>query len=174
MPEGLLLLGLIALQRLSELWLARRHTAALMAKGAIEYGAGHYPLMVAFHTAWLLGMLALAWDRPVSLPWLGVVLVLQVARYWIIATLGERWTTRIIILPGAPPVRAGPFRLMRHPNYAVVAAEIAAVPLALGLPVFAAVFFTLNLPILAIRIRAEDKALRWAKNPSLAKLQRRL
>lgn len=169
MPEGLLLLAFIALQRAAELWLARRHTAALMAKGAVEHAAGHYPLIVAFHAAWLLGMLALAWDHPVNLAWLGVIAVLQAARYWIIGTLGERWTTRIIVLPGAPPVTAGPFRLMRHPNYAVVAAEIAAVPLALGLPVFAAVFFVLNLAILAIRIQAETKALRSGGNPELAK-----
>jgi methyltransferase len=170
MPEGLLLLLFIGAQRLYELILSRRHTALLMARGGVEFGAGHYLPLVAFHSLWLTGLVLLGFNQPVDRLWLAVIVVLQAIRVWVIRTLGERWTTRIVVLPGAPPVTAGPFRFMRHPNYAVVAAEIAAVPLALGLPVFAAVFFVLNLPILAIRIRSEDKALRWAENPSLAKL----
>lgn len=170
MPEGLLLLAFIGAQRLYELFLSRGNTAILMAKGGVEFGARHYLPLVAFHSVWLTGLVLLGYKEPVSPLWLVVIVFLQAVRAWVIHTLGERWTTRIIVLPGEPPVTTGPFRLMRHPNYAVVAAEIAVIPLALGLPWFAAVFFVLNLPILAIRIRAEDKALRWAENPELAKL----
>ena len=159
MPEGLLLLLLMSGQRLTEVMLSKRNTAKLMARGGVEYGAGHYPLMIAFHTVWLIGMAVLAWDQPVSRPWLIVVIALQAGRMWVIHSLGERWTTRIIVLPGVPPVTWGLYRYMRHPNYVIVAVEIAAVPLALGLQTFAAVFFVLNLGVLAIRIRAEDKAL---------------
>ena len=170
MPEGLLLLAFLGAQRLYELVLSRRNNAILMARGGVEFGAGHYLPLVAFHSVWLAGLVLLGYDRPVSQPLLVAIVLLQLARLWVIRTLGERWTTRIVVVPGTSPITAGPFRFMRHPNYAVVAAEIAVVPLALGLPWFAAVFFILNLPILAIRIRAEDKALKWADNPSLAKL----
>ncbi len=170
MPEGLLLLVFIGAQRLYELILSRRNTAILTAKGGVEFGAGHYLPLVAFHSIWLTGLVLLGFNQPVDRLWLAVIVLLQAVRVWVIRTLGERWTTRIIVLPGERAVTAGPFRFMRHPNYAVVAAEIAVIPLALGLPAFAAVFFVFNLPILAIRIRAEDKALRWAENPSLAKL----
>lgn len=173
MPEGFWLLGFVALQRLAELMLARRNTAALEARGGVEHGAQHYPLMVLLHGAWLIGMAWLAWDHPVNRLWLGVFIVLQIARVWVIASLGPRWTTRIIVLPDAPPVESGPYRFLRHPNYAVVALEIPTVPLALGLPAFAGVFFVLNLVILWIRIRSENNALALA-NPNLAKPQGRL
>jgi methyltransferase len=171
--EGIWLIGFVALQRLAELVLARRNTAALLARGAIEYGAGHYPLMVALHAVWLIGLLALGWNHAVSRLWLGVFIALQLARIWILGTLGRRWTTRIIVLPGAPPVQSGPYRFLRHPNYAVVALEIAVVPLALGLPAFAMALFVLNLALLAVRIRCEDKAL-TISNRNLAKPERRL
>jgi methyltransferase len=170
---GIWLIGFVALQRLAELTLARRNTSALLAGGGIEYGAGHYPLMVALHAAWLIGLAALGWDRPVSPFWLGVFVVLQFARIWIIGSLGPLWTTRIVVLPGAPPVETGPYRFLRHPNYAVVALEIAVVPLALGLWAFAAVFFVLNLALLTVRIRCEDRAL-TIPNRNLAKPERRL
>ena len=173
MPEGVWLLGFVALQRLAELVLAQRNTAALKARGGVEYGAQHYPLMVALHGAWLAGMAVLAWDHPVNRLWLGVFIVLQIARVWVIASLGARWTTRIVVLPGTPPVEAGPYRFLRHPNYAVVALEIPTVPLALGLPAFAGAFFALNLGVLWIRIRSENNALALA-NPHLAKPRRRL
>ncbi len=169
MPEGLLLLLLMAGQRLTEVMLSKRNTAKLMARGGVEYGAGHYPLMIAFHTVWLIGMAVLAWDQPVSRPWLIVVIALQAGRMWVIQSLGERWTTRIIVLPGMPLATWGLYRYMRHPNYVIVAVEIAAVPLALGLQAYAVVFFLLNLGVLAVRIRAEDKALAAAANPNLAK-----
>ena len=169
MPEGLLLLTVLAAQRLYELVLSRKNTAALMAKGGVEFGAGHYLPLVAFHSIWLLGLLVLGWDQPVSRLWLAVIVVMQAGRFWVMHSLGERWTTRAIVLPGVPPVKTGLYRLMKHPNYVVVGVEIAAVPLALGLRTYAMVFLLLNLVVLGIRIKAEDKALRWAANPELAK-----
>ena len=160
MTLAVLVLGLVTLQRLAELILARRNTARLRAKGAHEVGAAHYPLIVALHGAWLAGLWYLALDRTPSLPWLGVFLVLQAARVWVIATLGERWTTRIIVLPGAPLIANGPYRFVSHPNYCVVAAEILVLPLAFGLVWYGIVFSLLNGLILWLRIRAESAALR--------------
>ena len=155
---GLYLLVFIAAQRLAELWLARRNTNALMERGAQEFGAGHYPLMVALHSAWLITLAVFAWDAPIQPVFLGLFIVLQLLRVWVIATLAERWTTRIIII-NEPVVLSGPYRFMRHPNYAVVLAEIAVVPLALGQPVLALVFTVLKAGVLWVRIKAEDAAL---------------
>jgi len=156
------LLAFVTLQRLSELVLASRNTRRLMAEGAYEVGAGHYPLIVAVHGAWLAGLWWLAWDRPASLPLVLAFLAVEAARLWVLASLGARWTTRIIILPGAPLVRRGPYRFFPHPNYAVVAAEIALVPLIFGLWAYALIFTILNAAALFIRIRAENAALRGA------------
>ena len=109
--------------------------------------------------AWLLGLWWLAWDAPVNLYWLAVFVVLQLLRVWVLATLGERWTTKIIVLPGAEPIRTGPFRFLNHPNYAVVIGEIAVLPLTFGLWWFALIFSVLNAGMLFIRIRAENAAL---------------
>ena len=158
MSYAVLLLGFVTAQRLGELWLARRNTRRLLAKGAYEVAAGHYWLIVALHAAWLLGLWWLGHDRPVEPLWLGVYALLQVFRGWILASLGERWTTRIIVID-EPLVRRGPYRFLRHPNYLLVAAEIAVLPLALGLPLYALVFSGLNAAALAVRIRAEDRAL---------------
>lgn len=161
MTLAIAVLAFVTLQRLGELVLARRNTRALKRAGAHEVGASHYPLIVLLHGAWLAGLWWLAWDRPVGLPWLAVFAVLQALRVWVIASLAGRWTTRIIVLPGAAPVRRGPYRIMPHPNYAVVAAEIAVLPLAFGLSLFAAVFSVLNaIVLLAIRIPAEARALK--------------
>ena len=160
MIVSIIVLALVTAQRLGELVLANRNTARLKAQGAIEVGAGHYPLIVALHATWLAGLWVLAWDRPVQMGWLAVFVVLQALRVWVIASLGGRWTTRIIVLPGAPLVRRGPYRYVSHPNYLVVAAEIAVLPLAFGLPAFAMLFFLLNAIVLTVRIRAEGGALR--------------
>jgi len=158
---GVVILGLVTAQRLGELVLARRNTRRLKAQGGIEHGAGHYPLIVLLHAAWLGGLWLLAWDRPAAWPWLVMFAVLQGLRVWVIASLGRRWTTRIIVLPGAAPVRRGPYRILSHPNYAVVAAEMAVLPLAFGLPLFALVFTALNgALLLGVRIPAEARALR--------------
>ncbi len=162
MTFSILVLALVTLQRLGELVMANRNTARLKAQGGVEVGAGHYPLIVILHAAWLAGLWLLAWDRPVAPGWLLVFLVLQALRVWVIASLGGRWTTRIIILPQAPLVRRGPYRFISHPNYVVVAGEIAVLPLAFGLPLFAVVFSILNALVLTIRIRAEGAALKAA------------
>jgi methyltransferase len=157
--SGAILLVYLTVQRLIELWWAKENAARLMAAGGIEYGRSHLPLMILFHAAWLAGLWLLAYDRPVQPFFLALFVVLQIARFWVLATLGRRWTIRIIVVPGERLVAQGPYRLLRHPNYAVVTGEIAVVPLALGLPVYALVFSVLNAGMLAIRITAENAAL---------------
>jgi methyltransferase len=159
MADGALLVGFVTLQRLVELVLARRNTQRLLAEGGVEYGRAHYPVLVALHAAWLGGLWWLGRTQPVDPLFLGAFVLVQAGRIWVIATLGRRWTTRIIVLPRAPLVASGPYRWLKHPNYWVVALEIAVVPLALGLPVFAAVFTVLNALMLYHRIRAENAAL---------------
>jgi methyltransferase len=153
------LLALVALQRLAEVAVDRRNTRALMAKGAREFGAGHYPVMVALHTAWLVAMALLtAPNPPFRLGWLALFAVCQVLRVWCVVSLGRYWTTRIVVLPDAVPVRRGPYRYLRHPNYLIVACEVPALPMALSLPWVALSFGLLNLALLAHRIRVEDAA----------------
>jgi methyltransferase len=159
MSAATLILLLVTLQRLSELVIARRNTAALLARGAYEVSPGHYPLIVAVHAGWLAALWWLAPGRPISWPLIGLFLLLQLGRVWVLATLGRRWTTRIIVVPGERLVTNGPFRLLRHPNYAVVVLEIAVLPLAFGLWQLALIFSVLNAAVLAIRIKAEGKAL---------------
>lgn len=162
MGEGLWLIVFVAAQRLAELILARRNAARLVAEGAVEFGAGHYPVMVGLHAGWLLTLAWLGHNRPVAPVWLAVFVLLQAGRVWVIASLGRRWTTRVLVLPGAPLVTGGPYRWLRHPNYLVVVLEIAVVPLTLGLPVVALVFSAANATLLAVRIRVENQALAWA------------
>ncbi len=163
MMLSVLILAFVTVQRLGELALARRNTRRLLARGAVETGDGHYPLIVLLHAGWLAGLWLLAWDRPANLALLAIFAVLQLGRVWVIATLGERWTTRIISLPGAPLIRRGPYRWVSHPNYWIVSAEIAVLPLAFGLPVHALVFSLLNAGMLAVRLRAEAAALSAAR-----------
>jgi len=153
------ILALVTLQRLAELHLATRNTRRLLAQGAVEYGAGHYPLVVALHGLWLAALWWLAPGRPVDVVLLTLFLVLQAGRLWVIGTLGERWTTRIIVKPGAPLVRRGPYRFMNHPNYLIVVMEIAVLPLVFGLWQLALLFSLLNAAVLAIRIGEENRAL---------------
>lgn len=162
MGEGAWLIAFIVAERLIELAIAQRNTARLLADGAVEFGRAHYPLIVALHVAWLAGLWFLGREHDVSRAWLVVFIVLQVLRAWTIASLGRRWTTRIIVLPAAPLTAGGPYRFMRHPNYLVVALEIAVVPLALGLPAFALVFSLANAALLLWRIRVENAALAQA------------
>lgn len=167
MTLAVLLLAFVTLERLGELVLAKRNTQALLAQGAREASPGHYPLIVALHAAWLAGLWLFAWDQPLHPLWTVLFLALQVLRLWVLATLGPRWTTRIIVLPQAPLVRRGPYRFLNHPNYVVVIGEIAVLPLALGQPLFALVFSLLNAAILTVRIRAENAALAGAtRDPS--------
>jgi methyltransferase len=162
MGEGAWLIAFLVVQRLAELGLAQWNTVRLRAAGGVEFGASHYPLMLALHAFWLLSLWLFGHDRNVDPTWLAVFILLQAGRLWVIASLGRRWTTRVIVLPGAAPVARGPYRWLRHPNYAVVAAEIAVVPLALGLPLFALAFSLANAALLAFRIGVENRALAWA------------
>jgi methyltransferase len=153
------ILALVTLQRAGELAVSRYNTHRLLARGALEIAPGHYPLIVAVHAAWLISLWVFGHDRPVNVLALLFYFILQGFRWWVMRTLGSRWTTRIIVLPEGPLVSAGPYRFLSHPNYAVVAAEIAVLPLVLDLPLLAAIFTVLNAAVLAIRIRAENRAL---------------
>lgn len=154
-----LVLALVTLQRLGELILAERNTRRLLARGAHEVGRGHYPFMVAVHAGWLVALWLLGPGPPIHIVPLIIYLLLQVARVWVIVTLGERWTTRIIVLPGEPLVSGGPYRWLDHPNYLIVVAEIAVLPLVFGLPEVAAFFSVLNAIVLWVRVREENQAL---------------
>jgi methyltransferase len=158
-----IILTAVTLQRAGELGLSRYNTLRLLARGAVEVAPGHYPFVVAVHGAWLASLWLWGRDHPVVGMALLVYLLLQGLRFWVMCTLGARWTTRIIVLPGQPLVSAGPYRFLSHPNYVVVAGEIAVLPLALGLPLLAVVFTVLNSAVLAIRISAENRALRASR-----------
>ena len=164
MTFAVIILLLVTAERFGELWLARRNTAALLKQGAVEVAPQHYMLIVLLHGFWLAGLWALGWDQPVNLAWLMVFLVLQVLRVWVLATLGPRWTTRIIVLPGEKLVATGPYRWLTHPNYVVVIGEIAVLPLCLGLPWYALAFSLANAAVLTVRIRAENAALIHSRN----------
>jgi methyltransferase len=154
-----IILAVVTLQRVGELVVSRHNTRRLMARGAVEVAPGHYPLIVALHASWLISLWVFGREQPVNIAFLAFYLLLQGFRIWMLRTLGPRWTTRIIVLPGQPLVSAGPYRFLSHPNYAIVAGEIAVLPLTLGLPLLAGVFTVLNAAVLAIRISAENRAL---------------
>jgi methyltransferase len=160
---GAVLLAFLTAQRLAELWWAKRNEARLLAAGGIEYGGGHFALLVILHSAWIAGMWLLAYDHAVAPRYLALFVVLQVGRLWVLATLGRRWTVHVIVVPGEKLVARGPYRFLRHPNYAIVVGEIAVVPLALGLPIYALVFSILNAAVLAVRISVEIAALAPAR-----------
>jgi methyltransferase len=166
MGEGAWLVAFLIIQRLVELCFAQLNTRRLRGMGGIEFGAAHYPLIVILHAAWIAGLFILGRDRIVDPFWLSVFVVLQLGRLWVIASLGRRWTTRVIVLPGASTIARGPYRWLRHPNYLIVALEIAVVPLALGLPVFALIFSAANATLLAHRICIENEALARAAQPT--------
>ncbi len=157
----LVAVGLVSLQRLLELGLSRRNECLLRARGAVERGEGHYPLLVALHVLWLLSTLVEGilrgpelWPVPLAL-----FLLVQPLRYWAIFTLGEYWNTRILVVPGAELVRRGPYRYLKHPNYVVVAVEILTFPLIFGAWITALVFSALNAALLHVRTREENRAL---------------
>jgi methyltransferase len=159
MTWALAILSLVTLQRLSELIIAKRNTAGLMAKGAVEHGASHYPVMVLLHASWLAGVWWFGWSATIVWPFMALYIALQVFRVWILVTLGKRWTTRIITVPNETLVRQGPFQYLRHPNYALVLLEVPLLPLAFDLPWFAMLFGMLNVFMLHWRINIEDQAL---------------
>lgn len=159
------LVGVVALQRLGELWLSRRNTVWARAEGAVEYGRGHYPFMVVLHTAFLLGCVAevALLERPFQIAWAAPMAALligaQALRFWTVHALGPRWNTRVFVVPGAAPVVTGPYAWMRHPGYLAVAVEGLALPLLHGAWLTATVFTLANTILLTARIRCEDRAL---------------
>ena len=160
MPPLYLVVAFLVAQRLGELVYARRNHRALAAQGAIEVGQEHYGAMVALHAGWLLALPVTIEPRTaVSLPLLAVFALLQCARAWVLVTLGSRWTTRVVVLPGATRIRRGPYRYVDHPNYVIVCGELAVVPLMFGEPILAACATVLNLLVLRTRLRVENAAL---------------
>ena len=160
-----LLIAVVACERLAELVIARRNLAWSLERGGVEVGAGHYPVMVVLHTGFLLGCLAEVFllDRPFlpALGWsmLAIVVAAQVLRWWCITTLGPRWNTRVVVIPGAPRINEGPYRLFSHPNYVAVVAEGIALPLVHTAWITALVFTVLNAALLTRRITTENAAL---------------
>jgi methyltransferase len=159
MTLNIVILALVTLQRLGELWLSKRNTKRLLTQGAREHAPSHYPVIMALHVAWLATLWWLAPTRPIVVFWLALFVLIEIARIWVLVSLGQRWTTRIIVLTDAPLVRHGPYRWVSHPNYLVVIAEIAVLPLAFGLWQISLIFSLLNAVVLTIRIRAENRAL---------------
>jgi len=159
MHEGMVLPVFVTLQRFAEFIWDRRNTARLIEAGAVEHGKSHYVFFAGTHAAWLAGLWILGYARAVEPIWLVPFALLTAGRYWVMATLGRRWTTRIIVLAGAPLIKTGPYRFVRHPNYLVVIGEMVVVPLALGLPAYALVFFVIYACAATVRIRAENDAL---------------
>lgn len=156
---NIVILALVTFQRLGELILARRNTQRLLGQGAREHAPRHYPLIVAVHVLWLATLWWLAPSRPVDGFWLALFVLIELARIWVLVSLGRRWTTRIIVLSDADLVRRGPYRFIDHPNYWVVIGEIAVLPLVFGLWEVALVFTLVNAAVLTIRIREENRAL---------------
>ena len=175
----LVLILAVAAERVAELVVSRRHERRLAARGALEAGAGHYPVRVALHTGLLIAAPAevLLLDRPflpgLGWPMLALVAATMALRGWVIATLGERWTTRVWVLPDAPLVAAGPYRWLRHPNYLAVAVEVFALPLVHTAWGTALAFGLGNLWLLAHRIRVEDRALAGASRPAAPPVPRK-
>ncbi len=159
------LVVLVAVLRLAELRVAKRNLRALLARGGVEVEPGHYPWMVLLHTVWLAAGPLEVWllDRPflpaLAIPMLLLLISGMALRYWVIATLDGRWTTRIVCLPEVPLIARGPYRFLRHPNYLAVIVEIAALPLIHSAWISAIVFSLLNAAVLRVRIRAEEEAL---------------
>jgi methyltransferase len=161
----LLLILAVGLERLAELVVSQRNLSWSRARGGAESGAGHYPAMVALHTGLLAGCLLESWlgHRPflpgLGWPMLALVLLAQGLRWWCIATLGQQWNTRVVVVPGLPRVMAGPYRWLPHPNYLAVVVEGAALPLVHTAWLTALVFTVLNGWLLSVRIRVENQAL---------------
>ena len=160
-----LLVAVVGLERIAELVVSKRNLAWSRARGGVEFGSGHYPAMVILHTGLLLGCLAEVFllDRPflpmLGWPMLAVVIAAQALRWWCIATLGQQWNTRVVVVPGAPRVTGGPYRLMSHPNYIAVIVEGIALPLVHSAWITACVFTVLNAVLLTTRINTENAAL---------------
>ena len=167
---------LVGLERVAELVVSKRNAAWSMAHGGRETGRGHYPVMVVLHTGFLVAMLVEAWvvrpDVPAALAWsmLALVVAAQALRWWCIATLGRRWNTRVIVVPGLPPVTGGPYRFLPHPNYVAVVVEGVALPMVHLAWITAVVFTVANAVLLSVRIRVEDAALATLPAPGAGRV----
>ena len=160
----ILFITFLIAQRLTELYISRRNEKWLLSKGAVEYGRGHYPYIVALHTLFIVSLIAeYYWTggRPMSYLFLSLFILLLAFKYWVLSSLGTYWNTRIYRVPGSGPVKKGPYKLFKHPNYADVVCEIAIIPLVFHLYYTAVVFSVLNAVMLTVRIRTENKV--WAK-----------
>lgn len=164
-----LLISLLALQRVAELIYSHRNAQRLRAQGAIEAGRAHYPVIVGLHAAFyvclILERVYLVSGWPPQWPvWLGLFVLAQLLRAWVLRTLGPRWTTRILVVPGSVRIRTGPYRYLRHPNYVAIVLEFLSIPMLAGAWRTALVFSILNLLVLRVRIREEEKAMaRWMR-----------
>ncbi len=161
-------IAVLALQRLGELWLAKRNAVWIRSQGGYEVGAGHYKWMVMMHISWFLAMVGEYVFLEPELPalwqiWLAIFLLAQVGRYVVVTTLGKFWNTRIFILPQAPKVERGIYRYVRHPNYWIVRIELFVAPMIFGLFITAILFSVLNHLMLRVRIRAEEEGLKIMK-----------
>lgn len=154
----IMFLVFVVVQRLGELYISRANTKALRAKGAIEFGSEHYQYFASLNFLWIFGLVLAGHIEQVNYYWLGIFAVLQIFRFWILTSLGERWTTRIIVLD-EPLVSDGPYKYFRHPSYMLTITEVFVAPMVLGLWQLAIVFLFLNAGMLFVRIRAEEKAL---------------
>ena len=169
-----LLIAVTALERLAEVRVSLQHAAWSFANGGVEHGKGHYPFMVVLHTGFLAACVAEVWllERPfvwaLAVPMIVLAVVCQGLRWWCIATLGVRWNTRVIIVPGLAPVSGGPYRFLRHPNYVAVVLEGLALPLIHTAWLTALVFTVLNAGLLFVRIRVENAALDSLPAPETA------
>lgn len=164
-----LLVAFLTAQRVAELIYSHRNARRLRAQGAVEAGRGHYPVIVALHVGFYLCLilersyLVSGWPRWWPL-WLAVFVLAQMLRAWVLKTLGRRWTTRILVVPGSERIRTGPYRYLRHPNYAAIVLEFLSIPMLAGAYRTALVFSILNLAVLGVRVREEEKAMaRWMR-----------
>ena len=158
---GVVIVVIVALQRIAELIIDRRNTEKLLNEGGKEYGARHYPFFIWLHGSWLVSLIYALVKEAIVTEWslIGLYLILQMGRVWVIYSLGPYWTTRVITIPGRPLVKDGPYRFVRHPNYIIVAMEIVVLPLAFGLWLIALIFSILNALLLFHRIRLENSIL---------------
>lgn len=154
------IIAVVAALRIAEATYANRNAAMLLCRGGIEYGRGHYPLFILLYAGWFAALwLLVPADAAIDRAWFTLFVLLQLGRYWVLLALGPRWTIRVVVMPDMPLVRRGPYRWMRHPNYAIVGAEIVILPLVFGAWEISLVFGALIIGLLTWRIRVEDRAL---------------
>jgi len=156
----IIFIAILVIQRLTELFISRRNEKWLLSQGAIEYGSGHYPWMVAMHTVFIFSLIAeyyLRGGEPMSFMFLMLFVALLLFKYWILTSLGNYWNTKIYRIPGSAPVRKGPYKYFKHPNYVDVVCEIAIIPLVFHLYYTAIIFSVLNAIMLTVRLKTENK-----------------